>query len=138
MCKYEGSSHIKKFISTNSLKKYIRNAVKTLKEIDKLTPFDTIAFCGISGCLIGPLLAIRLKKEMIVVRKPRDDRHSSYEVEGNADVKNYIIVDDLISSGDTMRHVKSSITKELSKSAVCLGGFTLQERTGFLQTEWMR
>jgi adenine/guanine phosphoribosyltransferase-like PRPP-binding protein len=137
-CEYHGSSHIKQFINPKSLKKHIRNAVKALKEIDKVTPFDTIAFCGVSGCLIGPLLATSLKKEMIVVRKPRDDRHSSYEVEGNADVKNYIIVDDLISSGDTMSHVKSSIERELTKFAICLGGFTLIERTGFLQTEWMR
>ena len=44
---------------------------------------DAIAFRGMSGALVGPMVALELGKEFIMVRKRNANSHSSYMVEGN-------------------------------------------------------
>jgi len=70
--------------------------------------FDSIACRGVSGLLCAPILAHKLHKHLIVVRKG-EDRHSSfdteYEVPGYDGQTRYIIVDDLIESGATMQAI---------------------------------
>lgn len=85
------------------------------KAIFKISPykesFDAIAFTGISGALMAPLLAISLKKDLIVVRKNNDDCHSDDMVEGAIDARSYLIVDDGIYSGQTLRTIVRQIGK---------------------------
>src|SRR5690348_8275544 len=64
--------------------------------------FDTIVFRGMSGSLIAPSVADHLNKPMLFVRKERTE-HSSYQLEGHCKVQNYIIIDDLIFSGETVQ-----------------------------------
>jgi hypothetical protein len=72
---------------------------------DKSHLFDAIAFRGMSGALIGPVLADRLDKKLIMVRKPTDgESHSRMTVEGEK-ADRYIIVDDFVSSGSTVRAI---------------------------------
>jgi adenine/guanine phosphoribosyltransferase-like PRPP-binding protein len=91
--------------------------------------FSAIAFSGISGCLIGPTLALRIKKDLLVIRKPDDDdSHSSSRLEGILrsdpyDGKfHYIIVDDLVCSGDTVARIVGEVSK-VAPESVCKGVF---------------
>lgn len=81
--------------------------------------FDAVAFRGHSGLLAGPMLADALDKPMLVVRKEAEkhDSHSSASVEASHHVDRfqrsfkYVIVDDLVGSGRTVRGIVESIEK---------------------------
>lgn len=100
--------------------------------------FDSIVFRGMSGALLVPEISSLINKPMILVRKD-DDSHSSHKVEGYAYPKNFIIIDDLIYSGATVRHVIDEM-EERFPSPKCVGIFlyhseddspsTFQVRTG--------
>lgn len=97
----------------------MRNAVKDA--VSRLRPFrdefEAVAFRGISGALIAPSVAQCLKKDIIVVRK-NETRHSGLQVEGPY-CERYIIVDDFISSGETIQIIKDSVEKaDLGKTLV--------------------
>ena len=73
-----------------------------------------------SGAFVGPIMSVRMGKNMILVRKEKDDTHSSYGVEGYKKAQRYVIVDDFISSGLT----KDTIIDEISRFAAqaeCIG-----------------
>lgn len=91
------SSHLHTYLSPYLLANKLRIATKLLRSFD----FDTIAFRGMSGALTAPTLAMRLKKQMILVRKDGDDSHTYDRVEGNRASLRYIIVDDFVSTGKT-------------------------------------
>ena len=71
--------------------------------------FDSIAFCGISGALYAPTVAYILGKELILVRKSSEICHSSCVVEGFVHSKKYIIIDDLVAYGSTIRRIQERI-----------------------------
>ncbi len=95
--------------------------IETLKKIIEKTTgnnFDAIAFQGLSGSLIAPILAFQLNKKMIVLRK--ENSHSKYKVEGYLEARRVIIIDDLISSGRTMKTIIGFLK---SKECEILGVF---------------
>ena len=106
--------------------KALRRAVKILKAVE----FDTIAFTGVSGGIFAPLLALRLKKELLVVRKKQDTDNHSFErkVEGYFHAQKYLFVDDLISSGKTAARVHRVIKEEIPE-ATCIGFYGYVEGT---------
>ena len=116
---YTGCAHITKFLVAPERDKHVKAAIKVLEKFKK--QFDTIAFCGMSGALIAPQIAAHLKKELIMVRKKGDKRHSYHSVEGYADVKKYIIVDDFIDEGKTAKHIQRMIFDNVNPDAKCLG-----------------
>lgn len=122
--KYQGAAYVTRFICTSSLKEHARLAASCMRTIS--APYDTIAFSGMSGAMIGPILAMRLGKEMVLVRKPKDDTHSSHKVEGYPDVTNYIIVDDFTCTGDTAERIQREMYK-FAPNAKCLGVVPVQE-----------
>lgn len=95
----------------------ILDSKKRKETVDKLVDYftnycslnyDSIAFTGMSGAIIAPEVAGRLNKEVILVRKEKNS-HSPVMVEGNYDSQNYIILDDLIYTGNTVRFILSQI-----------------------------
>lgn len=126
---YVGSSHTSQFLHPKSLEKLAKNALKFMrsKKFKKMYPeYDTLAFSGYSGALIGPILALAMGKDMVLVRKPSDVRTSSYNVEGYRDIKKYIIVDDFVCSGDTAKRIIKGV-KLFAPDAKCLGVLSVQE-----------
>lgn len=102
------------------LKKEIALAVKSLKDLQ----FKSIAFRGVSGALVAPAVAVRLKKGLILVRKgSKDSQHSTYRVEGHRLIgpQKYVIIDDFPSSGDTIRKIIKEISENLNQAAKCVG-----------------
>ncbi len=66
--------------------------------------FDTVVFRGMSGALIAPIVAHKLGKNLILCRKKSDDSHSGQGIcEGWRGNCQYIIIDDFICSGATIR-----------------------------------
>lgn len=99
------TSHLEEFLHVTTLREKVILAQQVLEDYD----FDTIAFRGMSGALIAPILALNLQKELILVRKPDDDTHSWYKVEGNKSANRYVIVDDFESSGHTKRTIIEAV-----------------------------
>jgi adenine/guanine phosphoribosyltransferase-like PRPP-binding protein len=105
------SGYILKAFNPTTYKATLRAALKTLKEYEDT--FDAIAIRGTSGLLFGPPLTMMLKKSLIVVRKPKaqESSHSSHEVETNLTKGTYLIVDDCIGGGSTIKAIGSGIKK---------------------------
>lgn len=99
----------------------IRHCVKHLKLIRKRYPFETIAFSGNSGALIAPTIADRIQCGLTLVRKPGVASHSALEAEGCVNLP-YIILDDLINTGETINRIRTALRPEL-----CVGIFLYEE-----------
>lgn len=74
--------------------------------------FDAIAFRGMSGAIVAPSVADALEKNIVLCRKD-DNHHSDFKVEYAVDwFEKFIIVDDLISSGNTIITILQMIDVE--------------------------
>ena len=123
---YDHALYLKYLLPTENLRSSVRRARMILKELD----FDAIAFRGMSGALIAPSLALSLNKSLLMVRKENDDTHSKNEhnglVEGDRAARSYIIVDDMISSGETVRAIRTEIAK-FAPHIACLGTLEIND-----------
>lgn len=104
------ASYLTRLMTLDNLTKTISRLTEALKP--HANQFDTIAFRGVSGTMIGPILAMNLQKEMLVVRKLPHESHASHSwrlVEGNGECQKYIIVDDIVASGATLFNICDEI-----------------------------
>jgi adenine/guanine phosphoribosyltransferase-like PRPP-binding protein len=119
---YIGSMYLNKLIQPKSLRERIRLAVRALTPWAEY--FDAIAFSGMSGALIGPPVALRMGKEIIMVRKGATlpsgniskrstNAHSSHIIEGDCAARSYIILDDFMDSGKTREHITARIAERM-------------------------
>lgn len=113
----QGASHTCRVLNHKERNKITIKAVCDLRKIKD--QFDSIVCCGISGLMVAPQVAELLDKHIIIVRKDHEKCYSEFTIEGVAPSR-YIILDDLICSGDTVRYIKSTISNEYSKS-ICVG-----------------
>ena len=94
------------------------------KAMEVLAPhadkFDAIAFRGISGTIPGALLAYQMEKYMLPVRKG-EGCHSANIVEGNAAVRSYLILDDCVGTGRTVRAIMDGVMNLTYGAAKCYG-----------------
>jgi len=112
----QGASHTCHVLNHKVRNKIIIKAVCDLRKI--ANSFDSIACCGVSGLLVVAQVAELLNKNIIVVRKG-ERCYSEFRTEGVAPFR-YIILDDLICSGSTVKHIKRVIKDEYSRSC-CVG-----------------
>lgn len=88
--------------------------------------FDSIVVTGVSGLTIGAIIAHHFHKDLVVVRKDGEQAHSNYAVEGWVGSR-YIILDDLIATGATVRRIMQTIREQTrnsysgGESPVCVG-----------------
>lgn len=75
---------------------------------------------GISGMAIGFPLASKLNLEICVVRKDGDSVNAMRKVEGYIPQGDYLILDDFIGMGTTVRRIMATIQKE-SPTSRCIG-----------------
>ncbi len=102
------------FLCPPRLLKAVEKCIKIIRR-KKLT-FDAIAFRGLSGAVVAPLVALKLRKTLIAVRKTKS--HGLGPVAGDLAARSYIIVDDLISSGTTVRKIVKALK---CREAECKG-----------------
>jgi len=82
--------------------------------------YDAIAFRGLSGMLVAPIVALKLHKTILAVRKSDEDNHSGRMVEGDYNARRYVIIDDIVSSGQTVRDIVELVAKAIP-DAECIG-----------------
>lgn len=105
--------------------------------------YDTIAVSGVSGITMGSMVAFHLKKRLAIVRKKSDVTHSWITVEHLSESRNkgkfhrYVIIDDLISSGDTVKNIAANIKKETNGKGECVGTVLYDNGVRFLDKEYL-
>lgn len=112
----QGCSHTSLILNHKVRNKIIIKAVCDLRRIKD--EFDTIVCCGISGLMVVPQIAELLDKHILVVRK-NEKCYSEFRMEGVAPFR-YVVVDDLVCSGGTVKRIKNLI-KEDHPRARCIG-----------------
>lgn len=106
------NGRIANFMTAKERSKYINEILIHLRKHSR--HFDAIAVSGYSAALVAPIIAHRMKKNLILVRKDSESRHSTYLVEGPVNQR-YIIIDDIIDSGHTLKFIEERV-------ATCLEG----------------
>lgn len=121
-------THLKEFINPREAKRIVEMSVRYLRQLEASgkVEFTTIAFRGLSGALIAPMIAMEMDKSLLAVRKVKRTGHGSNPVEGDYNAGKYIIVDDFISTGETCREIMQEIEecysmKSLNGGALCVG-----------------
>lgn len=109
------SEYLREVFDPKELPKTIEYAERSIARFAKTTPFDTIAFMGVSGAALAFSLSVRLQKSLLCVRKKEARAHSKLDIEGNHASKRYIIVDDFIDSGRTIDRIRSRISAKIDQ-----------------------
>ncbi|MHC4686736.1 MAG: phosphoribosyltransferase [Planctomycetota bacterium] len=105
------SSYHNTNFNPTELKRNAKKLCKLLSELD--LDFDVIAFTGISGAAISFAVSAIGGYQLACVRRHDDKSNHGRRVEcGLKAVRKYIIVDDLIASGNTMHHIKERMEYE--------------------------
>lgn len=108
------SSYLEDALDPKIRKKHINRLYKQLKPVRR--QFDAIACRGLSGLLVAPVLADMLGKPLIVLRS-YESSHSNDMVETLVYTKTssprYVIVDDFVASGRTVRKIRKAVAGRL-------------------------
>lgn len=113
----QGCEHTSIILNHKIRKNIVAKCVESLSKIKN--QFDTICCCGISGLLVSPYVAEKLDKNLLIIRKEQESRYSPFQYEGVIPSK-FVILDDLICSGETVSCILNTI-KEECPSAECVG-----------------
>ena len=124
-------SHLKPLLDPVTRKYTIDRCILDLKE--HADRFDSIVISGYSMALIAPCVADALHKDIILVRKDNEECHSSYPVEGVL-CQRYIIIDDLVGSGETIKRVKTKIGNHFYSGAKLVGIYLYQPQYSAYRT----
>jgi len=104
------STYLKKIFDPTLFKRTVRKVVKKVREIQKTTPFNAIAFTGQSGAAMAYPVACKTELFLICVRKVGEKCHGQQiESANNRDIKNYIIIDDLMGTGATVMRIREQL-----------------------------
>lgn len=102
---------------------HMKHLIETATRLLTDQRFDAIAFRGMSGAVVAPVLAYALGKSIIMVRKPKihsGEYHSHLIVEGDKNAERYLIVDDFRCSGNTVRAILEEVSNFAPESR-CMG-----------------
>jgi orotate phosphoribosyltransferase-like protein len=125
--KFDNSTYGWTCYSPVPFKKRFADLQKKFVVLRRQLNFDAIAFTGSSGCASGFILASRNEIPIIYIRKSGEKTHgSSIECNaGHVDIKSYLIVDDFIESGKTVKRIATRINNECKRqftnSPICVG-----------------
>lgn len=111
-------------VSENQFKPVVKKTVTAIRRLQKLLEFDQIVCTGISGQSIAWPVGYVTGIPVAVVRRRGERGHHGYKVENFKRTKRYIIIDDFICSGDTIKHMVSTISSEYGEEmSQCVGVF---------------
>jgi hypothetical protein len=85
---------------------------KFLSKKDMAAPITHLAVSGVSGQSIGWPVSYKIGLPVCVVRRPNEGAHTSGLLIGNGEMGNYVILDDLISSGKTINRILNAVVEE--------------------------
>lgn len=103
--------YLNEVLEPDLLSDRIAATVRTLS--DSGVEFDSIVFSGYSGALVAPAVCARLGKFPAIVRKEKEDSHGErVEYFYGRKLGRYVIVDDFIETGATIKRIVSTISKD--------------------------
>jgi hypothetical protein len=115
--KVTSPSHTRPVFNPESFLDVVDKAAEKIEKIRVLYPeIEALAACGNSGVLLVGALAARLKMPVLVVRKKKDTNNDDRLVNGYIGAKGYLIIDDVIDSGATVRHIITEIQDAWERS----------------------
>ena len=111
------SSYLRSCFDPKSRNIVIKNLVKQIKKLQKEVPVNAIICRGNSGTIISSIVAHTLELDLIVIRKEenshgRDVEMGYYNNPNSSIIPNAIIIDDFISSGNTISKIIESISNK--------------------------
>lgn len=114
--RFKQSSYNGEVYSPNIYGHLVDHVASVLVSGRKELKFDAIAFRGMSGAAIAYPVSYLTRIPLICTRKSAENSHG-YDVEGPAiEVHKYIILDDFISTGNTIAQIVRSISVQKSYS----------------------
>jgi orotate phosphoribosyltransferase len=108
------ASYLEVVFHPRRMQKVVSVFTEQLNELKKYTDIDAIACQGFSGSSIATVLSYTTGIPLLYVRKEKEDTHSYNSVEFpyvgfEKDKFIYVIVDDLIHSGRTVKNIQNEI-----------------------------
>ena len=104
------TDYLGKVYDVNKFQIMIGKLVKKICEFKRKNPFEAIAFTGTSGAAAAYAVSYKLKIPLICVRK-KDRNHYGQSIEGATSAASYIILDDFIAGGSTVRRIIETLAK---------------------------
>lgn len=112
----------RKIAKMQNFEAYSQNGCKKHENPSQAIGIFSYCSFGWSGLSIGFPVSYVTGIPICVVRKPKEESHSSYKTEGYGEMLKYFILDDLISSGDTLEQMAKTIKECAGSSDVnCVG-----------------
>ena len=106
--KLTACAHEKAIFTIKHRDKLISEAVKVLRTWR--SHFDAIAVSGYSSAMTASIVASKLRKNLVLVRKESEERFSNHIVEGQHNQR-VLFFDDLIDTGGTFRRIRNGVEK---------------------------
>lgn len=95
-----------KTVNPRSLMVKVDQTAATIKDwIEKNGPISHLVCTGVSGQSVAWPVGYKLGIPVCVVRKPGEDSHDADNVTGKGNLLRYLLIDDFIRSGNTIRRV---------------------------------
>jgi orotate phosphoribosyltransferase-like protein len=121
-------------MSPDNLAGRLQYAAAHIGNLRKKLEFDALAFTGSSGACIAFTMSVALNIPIIYVRKEDEKAHGqAIECNSTRRIHKYLIVDDFIASGVTVKRIHAGIeldAKEKSLKAPTCVGIYLYDSTG--------
>lgn len=108
MSKPKSASHLRHILNVEGREIAVEFCSQVIKKIMLTTDIKTVVSCGLGGISIASITAYKLHLGQAFVRK-REGAHSEFLVEGGLS-NQFVIIDDMIESGRTMRHIFGHIS----------------------------
>lgn len=118
-------SYLFKALEPKERKLTVERAVETLRDVQ----FDAFVGTGLSGAVIGGIVAAAMDKPLVLIRKPHDQGYGKthgQEIEGRDYTglyKRFLFIDDLIDSGDTLRRVQKVVAEKFVPGSTVIGHY---------------
>lgn len=110
------STYLHSVLDPYRLRKVMKTLYKVIKTKIGEDNFDAFAYRGMSGAGVATALSVYFCKPLIMIRKKGTESHSQHLVEGARDAKRIVVIDDCISTGETLKEIVSSIIENSSRS----------------------
>lgn len=124
------SSYLTDVLNPANLPKTVGVLLEQIGKTFCLSNVDSFVVRGVSGITMGSILSYLTGKTLVISRKGSEDSHARGRIENVSDAGNFVIVDDLISTGATIAEALLTIRESLTadwrsssdiKQAKCLG-----------------
>lgn len=123
------------FKDPKSYSKLVKVAIKKTKALQKTLKFEAIAFRGISGSALAYPISAELKIPLIHLRKAKERCHgSSVEAWDGASIQRYVILDDFIETGKSVREIMDYFADYGDSDMECVGILLWSKQSGYLES----